>query len=129
MSLRNSTGCSAVSTRSTQLAMFDRPVRFMFLNGGIYVLVPALMLLLAHYLIVMKFDWPPLYLRIASFIIPLPFGIAAFASAGSAFAAHSGWPADRGCQRLRHVLGGILYRRNSIVPESFREWRETTDMA
>ena len=35
------------------LAMFDRPARFLFLNGGIYVLLPSLLLLAAHYLITM----------------------------------------------------------------------------
>src|SRR5258708_34371853 len=29
---------------NTSLAMFDRPVRFLFLNGGIYVLLPSLLL-------------------------------------------------------------------------------------
>src|SRR6266403_3586729 len=60
---------------NTSLALYDRPARFLFLNGGIYVLIPALMLLVAHYLVIMKFDAPQLYLRIASFIIPLPFGM------------------------------------------------------
>src|SRR6478609_10494184 len=49
---------------NASLAMFDRPVRFVFRNGGIYVLLPTLLLLLTHYLVVMKFDWPQFYLRI-----------------------------------------------------------------
>jgi hypothetical protein len=64
---------------NTSLALFDRPARFLFLNGGIYVVLPALLLLAAHFVVVMKFDWPQLYLRIASVIIPLPFGMAAYA--------------------------------------------------
>ena len=55
---------------NTSLAMFDRPLRFLFLNGGIYVVLPTLLLLAAHFLVVMQFDWPQLYLRIASVIIP-----------------------------------------------------------
>ena len=36
---------------NASLAMFDRPVRFLFLNGGIYVLLPSLLLLMAHFLV------------------------------------------------------------------------------
>ena len=45
---------------NTSLALFDRPLRFLFLNGGVYVVLPALLLLGAHYLVIMKFDWPQL---------------------------------------------------------------------
>ena len=64
---------------NSSLAMFDRPARFLFLNGGIYVLLPSLLLLAAHYLITVTLNVSPLYLRIASVIIPMPFGMAAFA--------------------------------------------------
>jgi hypothetical protein len=36
------------------------------------------MLLIAHYLIVMKFDLNPIHLRIAAFLFPLPFGFLLF---------------------------------------------------
>ena len=64
---------------SASLALFDRPVQFLFLNGGIYVLLPSLLLLMAHFLVTVAMNVSPLYLRIASVIIPLPFGMAAFA--------------------------------------------------
>ncbi len=64
---------------NTSLALFDRPARFLFLNGGIYVLLPSLLLLAAHYLVTVAMNVSPLYLRIASVIIPMPFGMAAFA--------------------------------------------------
>src|SRR6201747_2969037 len=64
---------------NTSLALFDSPVRFLFLNGGIYVLLPSLLLLAAHFLVTITLNVSPLYLRIASVIIPLPFGMAAFA--------------------------------------------------
>jgi hypothetical protein len=41
--------------------------------------IPAvLLLLIAHYLITVQFNLSPLYLRLASFAIPLPFGMVAF---------------------------------------------------
>src|SRR6266568_3445624 len=85
---------------NTSLALFDRPARFLFLNGGIYVLLPSLLLLAAHYLVTVATNVSPLYLRIASVIIPMPFGMAAFA--------------------LSAYLDGT-----SMVPATPQEWRET----
>jgi hypothetical protein len=108
--------------------MFDRPVRFMFLNGGVYVVVPALMLLLAHYLIVMKFDWPLLYLRIASFIIPLPFGIAAYALSRIGFRGAFGLGVLVAAVSVYGMLSVVSWVDGTpIVPASFREWRETIE--
>jgi hypothetical protein len=39
-----------------------------------FVLVPALLVLLAHYLIVVKFDLSPVYLRIVALLVPLTSG-------------------------------------------------------
>src|SRR6267378_3380713 len=102
---------------NTSLAMFDRPVRFLFLNGGIYVLLPSLLLLAAHYLVTVTLNVSPLYLRIASVIIPMPFGMAAFA-------AHSRPDADSGaagrCARDRRGLDlyWIKGRLRSLEPRS-----------
>jgi hypothetical protein len=113
---------------NTALAMFDRPVRFMFLNGGIYVLIPALMLLAAHYLIVMKFDGPQLYLRIASFIIPLPFGMAAYAFSRIGFRGAFGLGVLVAAVSVYGMLSVVSYIDGTpIVPASFREWRETIE--
>src|SRR5436853_7144897 len=61
-----------IDRANTSLALFDRPARFLFLNGGVYVLVPSLVLLAAHYLLTILVNAPNLYLRIASVLIPLP---------------------------------------------------------
>ena len=98
---------------NTSLAMFDRPVRFLFLNGGIYVLLPTLLLLAAHFLVTVTLNVSPLYLRIASVIIPMPFGMAAFACEQDRLSRRV-WPrpADRSCERYRHARGCRLYRRS-----------------
>ena len=99
---------------NTSLALFDRPVRFLFLNGGIYVLLPTLMLLAAHYLVIMKLDAPQLYLRIASVIIPLPFGMAAFAFSRIGYRGAFGLGVLIGrAQCVRHAFGRILCRWNT----------------
>lgn len=43
-------------------------------RGLLYWLLPLLLLLLAHWLIVLVFDLNTLYLRLVSLLIPLPFG-------------------------------------------------------
>src|SRR5258708_23537059 len=64
---------------NTRLALFDSPVRFLSLFAFAYVLLPTLLLLIVHYLMTITFDVNALWLRLASVIIPLPFGIAAYA--------------------------------------------------
>jgi len=44
----------------------------------IALLLPMLLLLAAHFVIVIMYDLKPLYLRIATLLIPLPFGFALF---------------------------------------------------
>lgn len=113
---------------NTSLGMFDHPVRFMFRNGGVYVLLPTLMLLAAHYLVVMKFDWPQLYLRIASVIIPLPFGMAAFALSRIGYRGAFGLGILIAALSVFGMTAVVSYVDGTpIVPGSFREWRETIE--
>jgi hypothetical protein len=113
---------------NTSLALFDRPARFLFLNGGIYVVLPALLLLAAHFVVVMKFDWPQLYLRIASVIIPLPFGMAAYAFSRIGYRAAFGLGALTAALSVFGMLAVVSYVDGTpIVPASFREWRETIE--
>ena len=113
---------------NTSLAMFDRPVRFLFLNGGIYVVLPALLLIAAHYLVVMKFDWPLLYLRVASFFIPLPFGMAAFAFSRIGYRGAFGLGALAAALSVLGMVSVVSYVDGTpIIPASFREWRETLE--
>lgn len=113
---------------NTSLAMFDRPVRFMFLNGGIYVILPTLLLLVAHYLVVMKFDWPQLYLRIASVIIPLPFGMACHAFSRIGYRGAIGLGVLTASLSVFGMFSVVAYvDGTSIVPTNFREWRETVE--
>jgi hypothetical protein len=113
---------------NTSLAMFDRPLRFMFLNGGIYVLLPTLLLLAAHYVVVMKFDLPQLYLRIASVIIPLPFGMAAHAFSRIGYRGGFGLGVLTASLSVFGMFAVVSYVDGTpIVPTNFREWRETIE--
>lgn len=113
---------------NASLALFDRPGRFLLLNGGIYVLIPTMMLVAAHFVIVMKLDAPQLYLRIASFIIPLPFGMAAFAVNRIAYRGAFGLGVLIASLSVLSMLSVVSYVDGSpIIPSSFREWRETVE--
>ena len=113
---------------NTSLALFDRPARFLFLNGGIYVLLPSLLLLAAHYLVTFTMNVSPLYLRIASVIIPMPFGMAAFALSKIGYRGAFGLGALTAAVSVTGMLAVVAYLDGaSMVPETFREWRETIE--
>jgi hypothetical protein len=59
-----------------KLAMMDAPARFLLMFGLAYVLLPSALLIAVHILLTFVLDAPPLYLRVASIVIPLPFGFA-----------------------------------------------------
>lgn len=111
---------------NTSLAMFDRPLRFLFLNGGIYVLLPSLLLLAAHFLITVTLNISPLYLRIASVIIPLPFGMAAFALSRIGYRGAFGLGILTAAISVTGMLAVVAYLDGvPMIPDSAREWRET----
>lgn len=113
---------------NASLAMFDRPIRFLFLNGGIYVLLPSLLLLAAHFLITVTLNVSPLYLRIASVIVPLPFGMAAFAISKIGYRGAFGLGILTAAISVTAMLAVVAYIDGaSIIPESLREWRETLE--
>ena len=113
---------------NTSLALFDRPIRFLFLNGGVYVLLPSLLLLVAHFLVTVTFNVSPLYLRIASVIIPMPFGIAAFALSKIGYRGAFGLGAMIAVVSVTGMLAVVAWLDGvSMVPESLREWRETIE--
>ena len=63
-------------------ARLDRirsPVRFFVVHAIFYVLVPVLLLVAAHIIVTIVLNVTPLYLRLASVLIPLPFGIELYA--------------------------------------------------
>ena len=113
---------------NTSLAMFDRPVRFLFLNGGIYVLLPSLLLLAAHALVTVTLNVSPLYLRIASVLIPMPFGMAVFARSKIGYRGAFGLGLLTAIVSVTGMLAVVAYVDGApMIPDSWREWRETVE--
>ena len=61
------------------LARIRFPFRYSLIRALVYVLVPILLLVAAHILVTITLNVTPLYLRLASVIIPLPFGFLLYA--------------------------------------------------
>jgi hypothetical protein len=109
-----------------QLAWREAPTRTVVLYAALYVVPPVLLLLAAHYLVTVLLNVSPLYLRLASFAIPLPFGMATYA------VSRIGWRDAFGLGALIALLSvsGMLtvigvIDNVPIIPPTFLEWRES----
>src|SRR5260370_29364493 len=60
------------------IAFIRRPIRFVMLHVAAYVLLPAVLLIGIHFLITVALNAPLVYLRLASILVPLLFGMAAY---------------------------------------------------
>lgn len=95
-----------------------------------FVVLPVVLLLAAHYLMVIRFDVKVIYLRIVSMLLPLPFGFLLFwkmrASIGpvALIASVVGLVAVLG---MLAVVG--LIDQVPIIPRDGREWQEALEYA
>jgi len=64
---------------NARLARLRFPFRHLIRHAAAYVLVPVVLLVAAHILVTIELNVTPLYLRLASVIIPLPFGLELYA--------------------------------------------------
>jgi hypothetical protein len=115
---------------NTQLALFESPVRFISLFAAAYVVLPTLLLLIAHYLMTMTFDVREIWLRLAALIIPLPFGTAVYAIHRIGFKGALGFGAVTAAISVLGMMTVVgLHDRVPILPESALEWREAFEFA
>ena len=117
-----------VDKARTAIARATLPMKFWSFHRAAYVIVPVLLLIAAHFIIIIALDISPLYLRLASMVIPLPFGFALL------WLSHH----DIRWSILDGVLIGLLsvtamltivsfVDRISILPDNVRDWRETLE--
>jgi hypothetical protein len=64
---------------NARIGRIRSPLRYFAIHAIAYVLVPVILLVAAHILVTITLNITPLYLRLASVIIPLPFGLAVYA--------------------------------------------------
>ncbi len=112
----------------TKLARIKNPVQFWGRRAVYFVIPTVLLLLIAHYIIVVRFDINPLYLRLVSMLVPLPFGFALrfFYHNGLRGAAVFG--VISGIVAVMGMLTVVGFTDNiSIIPDTARDWRETVE--
>jgi hypothetical protein len=95
---------------------------------ALYLIVPLLLLLLAHWLIAIVYDTKMIYLRIISMVLPLPFAYFLFKGH-----AHKLFPWFVGVVFLAisSVIGmswiTSLVDRSPVWPQNFFEWKEVLE--
>jgi len=119
-----------IDRRKAQLAALRSPARYLVGHASAYVLAPTALLLLAHFLVTVVFDLSPIYLRVASIIIPLPFGAAAYLAQRIGPREAFGLGCVTALLAVFGMLTVIGYLDDvPILPSSAREWRETIEYA
>jgi hypothetical protein len=117
-----------VNAARAALARTDTPLTFWSIHGAIYVIAPVILLLAAHYAVTILLDISPVYLRLASIVIPLPFGFSLlwFSHHGLGWAALDGIVI--GLLGVAGMLAVVAYTDNvPILPDNFVDWRETLE--
>jgi hypothetical protein len=115
---------------NTQLAFLDRPVYFALRHVLIFVVTPALLLLTAHFIVTILLDVSAVYLRTASVIIPIPFGVMLYAVNKIGVRGTVGFgiaTALLGVTAMLVVVGVV--DKVPVVPDALREWREAGEYA
>jgi hypothetical protein len=93
-----------------------------------YLIFPIVLLLLAHYLIIMKSNLDPFYMRVASVAVPAGFGFALFTRGDGGPVAAFLFGAGAAAVALVAMLVTVgLVDNRPIVPASAFEWQETIE--
>ena len=107
------------------LERYKNPLRYFATHAILYILIPALLLVIAHILVTIVFNLSPLPLRIASVVIPALFGFIAYplhkVSMNSAMAL--GFLAASVSVLAMLTVTGI-HDSVPILPEVWIEWLE-----
>jgi hypothetical protein len=110
---------------NARLERHKNPARYFATHAVLYVVVPSLLLVIAHVLVTITFNISPLPLRLASIAIPLLFGFVAYPlhRVSMLGALLLGVLAAALSIQLMLTVTGI-HDRVPILPEVWVEWRE-----
>jgi hypothetical protein len=112
---------------NTSLARTRAPARYVAVRALIYVLVPILLLVAAHIVITIILNVTPLYLRLASFVIPLPFGIMLYAREKIGLGAFLVGFLTAALAVIGMLTVTGINDNVAILPASWIEWREVME--
>jgi hypothetical protein len=113
---------------NASLERFQNPLRYYGMHAVLYVLIPSLLLVVAHILVTIVFDLSPLPLRLASVAIPLLFGFLAYplhkvSMSGALLLAL----ATSAVSILAMLTVTGVHDRVPILPQVWIEWREVIE--
>jgi hypothetical protein len=108
-----------------RLQRTKHPIRYFALLVALYVVTPTILLVVAHIVVTIILNVSPLYLRLASVIIPVPFGFATYPihKIGFRGACILGTTAAALSVMCMLVVTGVN-DSVPILPASRGEWRE-----
>ncbi len=93
-----------------------------------YLVLPTFLLLIAHYVIVNGLDLDTIYLRAASFLVPLPFGVASQLDARAKPNVVFGFGAALGVvATVAMTVSASLRYHQPIIPLDMFEWLENIE--
>jgi hypothetical protein len=115
---------------TTTLVRIRSPVRYSLKQAIVYVLLPMALLVAAHIFVTIILNVTPLYLRLASVIIPMPFGLALFAQQKIRFGGACLIGVLTAALAVTCMLVVTGFNDNvPIVPGPWFEWREVIEYA
>jgi hypothetical protein len=118
----------ALDRARAKLARLKNPRRYHAVHAALYVVIPLVLLVAAHVIVTIVLDVTPLYLRLASIVIPLVLGIVSvpISKLGGWGALLAG--AVTSVLSVACMLAVTGINDNvSILPASLREWREVAE--
>jgi hypothetical protein len=112
----------------SKLERLKHPFRYYLTHTVLYVVAPVLLLVISHVLVTIIFNIQPIYLRLASVIIPVPFGFLSYTVGRLEFrgALLRGILSAAISVALMLVITGVN-DGVPILPASKQEWREVAE--
>ena len=111
-----------------RLERLKHPWRIYSTYAVLYVAIPVVLLVIAHVLVTIVFNIAPLYLRLASVLIPVPFGFLAFVV--SRLGLRGAFVIGIATATIAVAMMLIITGVNDtvpIIPASQGEWREVAE--
>jgi hypothetical protein len=113
-----------------RLAMVETPARFLLAHVAVFIVLPSILLMAAHFLVTFGLDISPVYLRVASVLIPLPFGIALAISRNIGFRGAMAFGFAVAALSIPGMLAVTARLDNiDVLPSNPQEWREAAEYA
>ena len=113
---------------NARLSRLRSPLGYFALHAVAYVLVPIVLLVAAHIIVTIQLNVTPLYLRLASVVIPLPFGFLLYARPKIGFRGAFLIGLLTAALAVTAMLTVTGFNDNvAIVPGPWVEWREVIE--